>query len=739
MNMRFTGSRLDFPTLTFFLLLCGLLSADLPAEEELKCIARRATEAVQVDGLLAEPAWQNAPELNTLLEIPSDRENSSQVATTVKVLYDDRYLYFGFFCRDENPDRILTHISERDQDIRVDDSVYILIDTLRDGQNYYYLGTNVFGTLFDGTITRDGRSSDPSWDAAWTARGQRNESGWSAEIAVEFSSLDFDPEREKNLALSTSRIVPRLDSVLWSGPLHPAFEDYQFSQLHPIDLEDETQIFQVVPYALAGGNSRGSLNQGIGLDMSYNFSPQTYGQLSVNPEFFSAEPDREQPNLTPYELYLPEKRDFFTQGSGLFQQDIQLFYSKRIGDIYGGIKLAGTSGSFDYAGFSTQSKKDADWGQESANISALRLYRRLGQKLGLGLTASNLLREGQNTGAAGVDAEYRLSKRIALHSQLALSYGEYAGDNLAFRLGSNYQSTRVQAHLDYLHLGRRFGDNANSVGYVPDDNRHEVDGSFAIIFPFRDKPVDQLRYSSNYNAYWGIDGTLRSWQVDQAAALSFKQKWTILLHHTQEYKLNEGFVAPIKTFITVPNPEGFVDVVTEWDPELQEWVTYYKKSVSSQILVLQPIKDLRNHRTKVESAFYTGPGSAFNLSITMGRHYTSGFYIMALAKDLQIGSKLSVQYDLQFVRFYRNLEPLFLRKTTYHMLKGSYQISRQWSAAFFAQVNSAIQKIALHAVASYTFVPPWGRLQIIYQKGNSPLGLPSDQDHTLYLKVAYLF
>lgn len=738
--MRISCLRFPPRMLILLVLVSGLLVPDVPAQEEPKCIALRASEAVQVDGLLDEPVWQNAPELNALLEIPSERENPGQVATTVKVLYDDQYLYFGFLCRDEDPDRILTHIAERDQDLRVDDSVYILIDTLRDSQDhYYYYATNAFGALFDGTITRDGQRSDPTWDAAWTARGQRNENGWTAEIAVEFNSLDFDPEREKNLAVSTSRVVPRLDSVLWSGPLHPAFEDYQFAKLHPIDLEDESQIFQVVPYALAGANTQGILDQGIGLDVSYNFSPQSFGQVAFNPEFYSAEPDREQPNLTPYELDLPEKRDFFVNGSGLFQQGIRLFYSKRIGDVHGGLKLTGTSGSLDYAGFSTQAKQDSGQDQDAANISALRLYRRWGEKFGLGLTASNLLREGQNTGAAGLDAEYRLSERIAVSSQFALSYGKYAGENLAFRLGSNFRNARIQAHLTYLHLGRRFADNANAVGYIPDDNRHEVDGSFAVSFPFRSESLDQIRYSSNYNAYWGTNGTLRSWQVDQAAALSFQQKWTILVHHTQEYKLNEGFVAPLVTYKSVPNPEGFLDTWQEWDTELQQYVTHYAESHTSQIRVSQPILDLRNHRTKVESSFDTGPGSRFNLSITMGRHYSSGFYIMALAKDLQIGSKLSMQYDLQFVRFYKNLEPLFIQKTTYHVFRGSLQISRQWSAAFFAQVNSAIQKIALHAVASYTFIPPWGRLQIIYQNGNSPLGQVSDQGHTLYLKVSYLF
>ena len=65
--------------------------------------------------------------------------------------------------------------------------------------------------------------------------------------------------------------------------------------------------------------------------------------------------------------------------------------------------------------------------------------------------------------------------------------------------------------------------------------------------------------------------------------------------------------------------------------------------------------------------------------------------------------------------------------------------SRLAANSFLATANSAIQKIALHAVASYTFIPPWGRLQIIYQNGNSPLGQKSDQDHTLYLKISYLF
>ncbi len=79
--------------------------------------------------------------------------------------------------------------------------------------------------------------------------------------------------------------------------------------------------------------------------------------LTGNTDFADTEVDLEPFNLTPFKVFIPEKRQFFLENAGLFSFDIgdqdQLFFSRQIGidpvtgqqvPINGGAKLTGTLG-----------------------------------------------------------------------------------------------------------------------------------------------------------------------------------------------------------------------------------------------------------------------------------------------------------------------------------------------------------------------------------------------------------
>jgi len=85
-----------------------------------------------------------------------------------------------------------------------------------------------------------------------------------------------------------------------------------------------------------------------GLDARYNFTPSIFSHLTVNPDFATVEADLKQINLTRFELILPEKRNFFLEGNDIYKQRIQLFYSRRIADIYGGAKVYGKAASSEF-------------------------------------------------------------------------------------------------------------------------------------------------------------------------------------------------------------------------------------------------------------------------------------------------------------------------------------------------------------------------------------------------------
>ena len=111
-----------------------------------------------------------------------------------------------------------------------------------------------------------------------------------------------------------------------------------------------------------------------GLDASYTFSQLVSGNLTINPDFATVEADREQVKLDRFELNFPEKRNFFIDGNDIYQQNVGLFYSRRIADIYAGAKLYGKSRGFEFSALSAQTK-EGNGEKASANFSVFRLKR----------------------------------------------------------------------------------------------------------------------------------------------------------------------------------------------------------------------------------------------------------------------------------------------------------------------------------------------------------------------------
>ena len=142
-----------FPLLYFLFLSIPILGQ----EGQRETLAIKTDETIIVDGLLNESIWDKAPDAFTFIQMRPDRTDPKKIKTSVKILYDDNYVYFGFLCYDTEPDKIEPGTIAIDGDLRDTDSVYILIDTLFDTKNFYYFGTNYIGTKSDGTIPKGGR------------------------------------------------------------------------------------------------------------------------------------------------------------------------------------------------------------------------------------------------------------------------------------------------------------------------------------------------------------------------------------------------------------------------------------------------------------------------------------------------------------------------------------------------------------------------------------------------------
>ncbi|MCJ7582241.1 MAG: carbohydrate binding family 9 domain-containing protein [Candidatus Aminicenantes bacterium] len=670
------------------LLLFILLTPTLYGLQEHKeAAALKIQDSIKVDGLIDEAAWENAPEIGGFIQFQPERGNPSSLKTIVKILYDSNYIYFAFFCYDSEPEKIAARVTKRDLDIRTDDSVYVLLDTYHDKRNCYFFGTNPLGTQWDGRIGDNGLHFDPNWDGIWKSAASSTDYGWSAEFAVDFSSLKYEPGSDKSWGLNVGRGIPRdLEFSFWAGPLENPYKVSQYGDLKGLDLEEAQKKVQIIPHVITKVEQSRQTDLELGVDARYAFSQTVSGNLTINPDFATIEADQEKINLTRFELNLPEKRNFFLEGSEIFSQRIRLFYSRRISDIYAGAKVYGKSGGFEFSGMSAQTRKNEEIGENSANFSVFRLKKDVLKSSSIGFLAANKLVGGMNRGTAGFDTSLYFSDKVQFTGQFALSYGDFKRSNIAFFLRPSYDSATFHIHLRYTQLGDHFADNANAVGFVQDDNRHEFDSAIEKTFWIKKWGFERIQYGSNYNIYWGLDWTLRSWKIDQGLEFDLKNKFSLEVDHAQEYKLYE--------------------------------------------------KGFRNHQTAFGLGYNTREWQSAEISYEFGRNYDLNFHLFEGRVNYKISEDFSLQYALERVIFNPDPEG---ESTWIHVIRVTHYFTNDLFLKLFYQINSTIEKKNIQVLFVYRFQPPFGSIQIAYQKGTALFGERGNQGHTVFIKLAYMF
>ncbi|MFQ5677246.1 MAG: DUF5916 domain-containing protein, partial [bacterium] len=261
------------------------------------------------------------------------------------------------------------------------------------------------------------------------------------------------------------------------------------------------QRHQMITYGLSRLQQAQPSKWDAGVDLRYALTPAMSAYLTINPDFATIEADQEEVNLTRFELSLREKRPFFLEGEELFRQRIRTFYSRRIPDISAGGKMLGKQGPWTLAGLAARSKPVGD--STSATYAVVRVQRDVFGSSNIALMLANRRFEGENQGSAGFDATLFFTKTFGMTAQLIQSYGPFSIGTWAYFIRPAYDSPTAHIHVRYTHIGDRFADNANGIGFIRDDDRRELDSAIEKTFWIRNGLFERTKYDSNYNIYWG--------------------------------------------------------------------------------------------------------------------------------------------------------------------------------------------------------------------------------------------
>jgi hypothetical protein len=355
----------------------------------------RVDEAPVIDGSLDDSVWDNATVIRDLHQYDPAQHGIPTEESIFYVMYDDDNLYVGARLLDSDPDQIAARQMIQGQSVGIDDRFEIILDPFNNMRAGYKFMLNPNGVRRDGIYERPA-DINPDWDGIWDGEAVIDDQGWTAEMAIPFKTLNFDPSNP-DWGFTIGRALPRKqERIAWTS-YDRRVNLGSTGVLSGFENLRQGRGLDVIPSLSVAGNrdfasSIDDASTNPSLDLFYNFTPSLTGVLTFNTDFSATEVDDRQVNLSRFSAFFPEKRDFFLQDVDIFSfgdlhRNTIPFFSRRIGlsnngqpvDLDVGAKLSGRLGRFNvgvlgvsqdgYAGRSgTVDPADMFVGRVAANI-----------------------------------------------------------------------------------------------------------------------------------------------------------------------------------------------------------------------------------------------------------------------------------------------------------------------------------------------------------------------------------
>jgi hypothetical protein len=334
-------------TIRFILLWACLVPCTAAAQKQNEAYQlhiHRARSPIVIDGSAHEAGWDDAEVAGDFwMVLPMDTERA-KVRTDVRMAYDDQHLYLSAICFHSNiPGPYMVESLKRDWAFGKNDNFIFFLDTFDDQTNGFTFGANAAGAQWDGLLYEGGKAN-LSWDHRWTSAVKTYEDRYELELAIPFKSIRYKSGITR-WGVNFSRLDLKTTEKSSWAPVPRQFPTAALA-LTGVLIWDEPPPspgtnLSVIPYAL-GGTSRDfeartplATRRDIGLDGKVAIGPALNLDLTVNPDFSQVDVDQQVTNLSRYELFFPEKRQFFLENGDQFANfgyaTIRPFFSRRIG------------------------------------------------------------------------------------------------------------------------------------------------------------------------------------------------------------------------------------------------------------------------------------------------------------------------------------------------------------------------------------------------------------------------
>ncbi|MBN8588870.1 MAG: carbohydrate binding family 9 domain-containing protein [Rhodothermia bacterium] len=526
-------------------------------------------EKITVDGQLKESIWQTiVPETDFRQRQPAEGQPGTE-KSELRIAYDRDNLYFGLVFYDKEPHLIRANVFDRGGRIDKDDNIQIGLDTYFDGRNGYIFEMNPLGTQDDALIS-DEKTYNWDWNGVYYSEGRITDFGWVLEVKIPFKTIRFSKDDELVMGVAVQRVINRKNERL-TFPFIPLnykselLSVSRYAKLVGIKNVHRGRNLQIKPYAIAGaqrnlqtGNTfKNEFVRNAGLDLKYGLSSNLTLDLTYNTDFAQVEADAAQINLTRFNLFLPEKREFFLERNGLFEfgnaGETEAFFSRNIGitnDILAGARITGQQGKLSVGLLNIQTKdNDAQNGQ---NYGVVRLRADVSPRVSVGTIVTNVQNEERYNRVAGADANWRFIGASELSGWFNTVWDSQKNQNTsAGNITLNYLKDLYSAKLQYTIVDAGYNP---GLGFVERDNVRRYATTLAYnpyISRTGEKKVRRLSFTTAGEYLTNQVGVLESSEIAASGTVLFVKRDRIGLKVTRAY---ENLIAPfaIRPNATIP-------------------------------------------------------------------------------------------------------------------------------------------------------------------------------------------
>ena len=501
-------------------------------------------QAARIDGVMDEAVWRDA----LLIEDFHQYEPLEYVEPTQKshvwIYFTEDALFVASFFEEPDMSKISANVLRQGQGLNSDDIFALILDPYLDRRSGYRFEVNVNGVRWEG-LFQNVTEIEGNWDGIWQADAQRTENGWYSEMRIPFQTIAFNPDSD-TWGINFRRAIRRNnESIAWvsrNRQVNPGVA----GTITGLSGMNQGIGLDVVPSMALRANrvygpaSTSAQNYEPQIDVYYRLTPQLNASLTVNTDFSAAEVDGRQVNLTRFNLFFPEQRDFFIREADIFEfgligtsgfnqgggggssgnpavpnaaaQNARPFFSRRIGlsargapvGINVGGKISGRIGDWNVGSLVIRQDEDVATRLDSRDIFVGRAVLNVLSESQLGvITTYGDPQSNLDNSMTGVDFRYRNSKLPGGQTLQGVAYYQQSdsqllrNDNAAFGVGVAYPASQGwRAAYNYKRVEKNFNP---AVGFVnqSDMDEHALDFGYRRFF----RPGALLR-----STYVGFDG-----------------------------------------------------------------------------------------------------------------------------------------------------------------------------------------------------------------------------------------